>query len=228
MTGTAGGYTILNLMLRVEVSLSAFGNLTYNGFGFNFGGGKVAFIGNDSMVFKLGSNAALKLTEADGLQRLVPDSYRYSGAMINHYYTNSAKWIGVNDYVVRIVSDLSTSTSKGSIDFVSPRDEMLVVKSISQSIILVLPAPSTCPGKSYIIKNRSTSDNLYISGHTLQTNSSGTGYIVKFDGNGTCNDWCKVTTSSGESIYWQLLKCYKHSHKLVSDGEKWIDCLLSN
>lgn len=84
-------------MLGCEISLNAFGNLTYNGFGFNFGGGKVAFIGDDAMVFKMGANAGLKITDADGLQRLVPESYRYSGANILHRYANSAKWIGVND-----------------------------------------------------------------------------------------------------------------------------------
>ena len=97
-------------MLGCEISLNAFGNLTYNGFGFNFGGGKVAFIGDDAMVFKMGANAGLKITDADGLQRLVPDSYKYSGASILHRYANSAKWIGVNDYVVRVVSDLGSTS----------------------------------------------------------------------------------------------------------------------
>jgi len=54
-------------MLGCEISLNAFGNLTYNGFGFNFGAGKVAFIGDDAMVFKMGANAGLKITDADGL-----------------------------------------------------------------------------------------------------------------------------------------------------------------
>ena len=54
-------------MLGCEISLSAFGNLTYNGFGFNFGGGKIAFIGDDSMIFKMGSDAGLKITNSGGL-----------------------------------------------------------------------------------------------------------------------------------------------------------------
>lgn len=227
MSGSAGGYTELLCMLACEVSLNAFGNLTYNGFGFNFGAGKVAFIGNDSIVFKMGSSAGLKITEADGLHRLVPDSYKYSGANILHHYTNSAKWIGVNDYVVRVVQDLSAGNNKGSIDIVSPKDEMLVIKNITQSIILVLPSASAYAGKSYLIKNRSASDEVYISGGSLSTNSNATGNIIKFDSNATANDWCKVYTSAGETIYWQLMKCYKHSYRLVSDGEKWIACLLS-
>ena len=228
ISGNGGGQTELRVMLGCEISLNAFGNLTYNGFGFNFGGGKVAFIGDDAMIFKMGANAGLKITDADGLQRLVPESYRYSGANILHRYANSAKWIGTNDYVVRVVDDLSSSTMQGTVDIVSPRDEMLVVKSLSKPMILVLPNPALYPGKSYLIKNYSTSDDLYISGNTLSTNSNGTGYIVKYAGNATANDWCKINYSSGDTIYWQLLKCYKHSHQLVSDGTKWIDNLLSN
>lgn len=228
ISGNGGGQTELRVMLGCEISLNAFGNLTYNGFGFNFGGGKVAFIGDDAMIFKMGANAGLKITDTDGLQRLVPESYRYSGANILHRYTNSAKWIGINDYVVRVVNDLSSSTYKGTVDIVSPRDEMLVVKSLSNPMILVLPSPANCPGKSYLIKNRSGSDELYISGGSLQTTSSTSGNIIQYAGNTGANNWCKITSSGGDTIYWQLLKCYKHSHQLVSDGEKWIDNLLSN
>lgn len=227
MTGTKSGYTELSMMLAAEISLSAFGNLTYNGFGFNFGAGKVAFIGDDAMIFKMGANAGLKITAADGLQRLVPDSYKYSGANIMHYYTNSAKWIGMNDYVVRIVSDLSAGSNKGSIDIVSPKDEMLVVKSITYSIILVLPAPSTCAGKSYVIKNRSASDNLFVSGSSLTTTSAA-GNIIAYNNATGYNDSCGITTAAGTTTYRQLMKCYRHTHRLISDGEKWLDCLLSN
>lgn len=227
MTGTKSGYTELNVMLAAEISLSAFGNLTYNGFGFNFGAGKVAFIGDDAMIFKMGANAGLKITAADGLQRLVPDSYKYSGANIMHYYANSAKWIGMNDYVVRIVSDLSAGSNRGSIDIVSPKDELLVVKSITNSIILVLPSPSTCAGKSYVIKNRSNSDNLFVSGSSLTTTSAA-GNIIAYNNATGYNDSCGITTAAGTTTYRQLMKCYRHTHRLISDGEKWLDCLLSN
>ena len=92
------------MMLATEISLNAFGNLTYNGFGFNFGAGKIAFISDESVMFKMGADSGLKLTSSDGLQRLVPESYMYSNAMINHRYTNSGKWIGMNDYIVRVLS----------------------------------------------------------------------------------------------------------------------------
>ena len=164
------------------------------------------------MIFKMGANAGLKITDADGLQRLVPESYRYSGANILHRYANSAKWIGINDYVVRVVSDISSSTMKGTVDVVSPKDEMLVVKSLSNPMILVLPSPASCPGKSYLIKNYSSSDELYISGGSLQTDIKGVGNIIKFASNATSNDWCRITYSNGDIIYYQLLKCYKHSH----------------
>lgn len=226
LSGTVSGYTKISLMLAAEISLSAFGNLTYNGFGFNFGAGKVAFIGDDAMIFKMGSDAGLKITAADGLQRFVPDSYKYSGANIMHHYTNSAKWIGMNDYVVRIVSDLSGGSNKGSIDIVSPKDEMLVVKSISYSIILVLPSPSTCAGKSYVIKNRSASDNLFVSGSSLTTTNAA-GQIIAYNTSTGYNDSCGITTAAGTTTYRQLMKCYRNTHRLISDGEKWIDCLLS-
>lgn len=226
LSGTVSGYTKINLMLAAEISLNAFGNLTYNGFGFNFGAGKVAFIGDDAMIFKMGANAGLKITAADGLQRFVPDSYKYSGANIMHHYTNSAKWIGMNDYVVRIVSDLSGGSNKGSIDIVSPKDEMLVVKSISYSIILVLPSPSTCAGKSYVIKNRSASDNLFVSGSSLTTTNAA-GQIIAYNTSTGYNDSCGITTAAGTTTYRQLMKCYRNTHRLISDGEKWIDCLLS-
>lgn len=228
ITANAGGQTEIRIMLGAEISLDAFGNLTYNGFGFNFGAGKVAFIGNDAMVFKMGANAGLKITDTSGLQRLVPDSYKYSGANIMHYYTNAGKWIGTNDYVVRVVNDLGNSTNKYTIDMVSDRDEMLVIKSISYPMILVLPAPSSCAGKSILVKNYSGNDNVYISGGSLQTSSSTSGNIIKYASNAGANDSCTVSNSAGNTTYYQLLKCYKHSHQLVSDGTKWIDNLLSN
>ena len=50
MYGTQPGYTIISMMLATEISLNAFGNLTYNGFGFNFGAGKIAFISDNTLV----------------------------------------------------------------------------------------------------------------------------------------------------------------------------------
>lgn len=223
IAGNGGGQTELNVMLGCEISLNAFGNLTYNGFGFNFGGGKVAFIGDDAMVFKMGANAGLKITDADGLQRLVPESYRYSGASILHRYTNSAKWIGVNDYVVREVTDLSGTMIKGTIDMVSPRDEMLVVRSIVNPIILVLPDATQYSGKSYIIKNYSSSDNLYISGGSLSTTNAA-GNIISNSSNTGYNDYCSITSSGGTTTYRGLLKCNKVAHQVISDGYKWILC----
>jgi len=132
----------------------------------------------------------------------VPESYKYSGASILHRYANSAKWIGMNDYVVRVVSDLSSSTFKGTVDMVSPKDEMLVIKSISNPMILVLPAPSSCPGKSYLIKNRSGSDELYISGGTLKTTSSSSGSIIRYASNASANDSCRITSSGGTTTYY--------------------------
>lgn len=67
LSGTVSGYTKINVMLGCEISLNAFGNLTYNGFGFNFGAGKVAFIGDDAMIFKMGADAGMKITADEGL-----------------------------------------------------------------------------------------------------------------------------------------------------------------
>lgn len=225
MYGNQPGYTIISMMLATEISLNAFGNLTYNGFGFNFGAGKIAFISDESVMFKMGADSGLKLTSSDGLQRLVPESYKYSSAMINHRYTNSGKWIGMNDYIVRVVQDLSSGSNKGSIDVVSPKDEMLVVRSTSNNIILLLPIASAYPGKSYIIKNYSSSDNVFVGvGSVTTTNTNGN--IIPANGNVGYNDSCAITTSAGTITYRQLMKCSKNAHKLISDGNKWIDCLL--
>ena len=95
-------------------------------------------------------------------------------------------------------------------------------------MILVLPNPSECIGKSYLIKNYSSSDNVFVSGGTLSTTSSTSGNILRYDGNTSFNESCRITTTGSSITYYQLLKCYKHSHKLVSDGTKWVHCLLSN
>ncbi len=49
---------------------------------------------------------------------------------------------------------------------------MMIIKSVTNSIIMVLPSASSCAGKSYIIKNRSASDNVFVSGGSLQTTSA--------------------------------------------------------
>lgn len=200
MYGNQSGYTIISMMLATEISLNAFGNLTYNGFGFNFGAGKIAFISDEAVLFKMGADSGIKLTASDGLQRLVPESYKYSNAMINHRYTNSGRWIGVNDYVVRVVEDLSSGSNKGSIDVVSPKDEMLVVRSTANNIILVLPTASSCAGKSYLIKNYSTSDNVFVCNGSVTTTSAN-GNIIPANGNTGYNDSCAITTAAGTVIY---------------------------
>lgn len=220
--GTNGTVSQLSVFPICEVTLSAFGNLTYNGFGFNFGAGKVAFISDDVMVFK--SNSGLQIN--DSVYRLVPDSYNQYGEI--HKYANSGKWIGLKDYIVRTIADASTTSRQGTIATVSLYDEMLVVNSITNPMIIQLPNPSECAGKSYLIKNYSSSDNVFVAGGTLQTSNSSTGKIIKYGTNASATDTCKITTNLGDVTYYQLLKCYKHSHQLISDGVKWIDNLLSN
>lgn len=216
MSGSSSGYTTISVMLAAEISLNAFGNLTYNGFGFNFGAGKVAFISDEGVIFQMASDAGLKLTSAGGLKRLVPQSYTYGNT--THTYINSGDWIYINDYIVREVID---TTSGGTIDRVSPIDEMLVVKNASNSIILLLPKASSCSGKSYIIKNYSTSDNVFVAGGTLTTTNAA-GNIIQPNTNSGYNDSCTIASVT----YRQLMKCSKNTHKLISDGNKWIDCLL--
>nr|DAZ05128.1 MAG TPA: hypothetical protein [Caudoviricetes sp.] len=103
---------------------------------------------------------------------------------------------------------------------------MLVVKAISQSIILVLPAASTCAGKSYIIKNRSTSDNLFVSGGSLTTTNAAGNIIASTNSTGY-NDACTIYTAAGGTTYRGLMKCNRNAHKIISDGEKWLDFLLT-
>lgn len=85
---------------------------------------------------------------------------------------------------------------------VSPRDEMLVIKSISNPMILLLPSPAAYPGKTYWIKNRSSSDELYIGSGSLQTTSSTSGNIIRYNNNASCNDSVRVTSSGGTNTYY--------------------------
>lgn len=101
-----------------------------------------------------------------------------------------------------MVSDLSSTNRKFTVDMVSPRDEMLIIKSISNPMILVLPSPASYPGKTYWIKNRSSSDEVYISGGTLQTTSSTSGNIIRYNSNASCNDGVTVTSSGGNTAYY--------------------------
>lgn len=219
MSGSSSGYTTISVMLAAEISLNAFGNLTYNGFGFNFGAGKVAYMSDDAVLFQMGANAGLKLTTS-GLTRLVPDSYSYGSA--THTYINSGDWIGMNDYIVREVVDESTG---GTIDRASPIDEMLVVRNATHNVIIVLPTPTSFSGKSYIIKNYSDFDNVYVSSSLSTVNAAGN--IIQANSNVGYNDSCSIINTSGTTVtYRQLMKCGKNTHKLISDGNKWIDCLL--
>ena len=106
----------------------------------------------------------------------------------------------MNDYIVRVVQDLSSGSNKGSIDVVSPKDEMLVVRSTSNNIILLLPIASAYPGKSYIIKNYSSSDNVFVGVGSVTTTSTN-GNIIPANGNVGYNDSCAITTSAGTITY---------------------------
>lgn len=85
---------------------------------------------------------------------------------------------------------------------VSPRDEMLVVKSLSNPMILILPSPAAYPGKTYWIKNRSSSDEVYIGSGSLQTTSSTSGGIIRYNSSASSNDYVKVTSSGGTNTYY--------------------------
>ena len=217
--GTPECYTILKAMLAVETYIGAFGNLTYNGFGFNFGNGKIAYISDDSVLFQMGSDSGLKINSY-GLTRLVPEKFRYGSNV--HTFLNSLDWIGMNDYIVREVVDESTG---GTIDRASPIDEMLVVRNATHNVIIVLPTPTSFSGKSYIIKNYSDFDNVYVSSGLSTVNTAGN--IIQANSNVGYNDSCSIINTSGTTVtYRQLMKCGKNTHKLISDGNKWIDCLL--
>ena len=115
----------------------------------------------------MGSDSGLKLN-SNGLTRLVPEKYRYVGNV--HTFLNSLDWIGMNDYIVREVVDESTG---GTIDRASPIDEMLVVRNATHNVIIVLPTPTSFSGKSYIIKNYSDFDNVYVSSGLSTVNAAG-------------------------------------------------------
>ena len=60
----------LEFITYVSSSVNSFGKLTYNGFGFNFGGNNLMFVGDDKTVIKYSSNGGVMFDSAFGMRRL--------------------------------------------------------------------------------------------------------------------------------------------------------------
>lgn len=221
----------------VSSSVSAFGKLTYNGFGFNFGGGKVAFIGADQMTFKIDPYCGWRLTSANGFQKLVPARFPVNYGGLGPFDNNSGggektgtpananKWIGINDSVVRYLTfDSSYNAYETNVTLM---DEVLVVTTLpsKRHLIIKLPKPSDCCGKKYYIKNRVDGDGyVFVSGNGAATATSNTGGLIIDSPSGKTvnNEFTAQPNASGNKRYYGCMQIDRRAMMFISDGVKWL------
>lgn len=167
-------------------------------------------------LFLPSEKSGFHVTPFEGVKRLVPrGTYQNEPNQSNDTFANQGKWIGVADRLVRSVAMSLTNT----VQYLSLRDEVVVVSSLGLYGILCVPNPSECPGKVYIIKNLSGSDELYAGHEPLGVAQVSGGGFIRPDSNSPYND------SAGN--YKNLMKCGRSVHMIISDGSSWIDCLLA-
>lgn len=226
-------------MVAYSISVDAFGKLTYNGFGFNFGSGKIAFIGNDQMTFKINPFCGWRLTSNEGFQRLVPEEFYIQHGGVEPFDKpltggsfglvrpkNGGKWIGITDSIVRAISFLGSYDSDWQ--QLCLLDEVIHINSLpsSKNIVLVLPKPNNSCGKKFYIKNNVRADNatghVYVGvfGGYLYTTLSN---IIRDPAN---NKYCDTSKSfkfnDGEAKTLNgLYTIDRLSIMMVCDGDYW-------
>ena len=233
----------LEFITYVSSSVNSFGKLTYNGFGFNFGGNNLMFVGDDKTVIKYSSNGGVMFDSTFGMRRLVPSQFYVNHDGLTPTTNNSAikiaipknggQWIGINDYVVRVVTPEYNGSKTGYVDVATVLDEMIIIElpSNGKHVIIKLPAPSDAVGKSFIIKQKfSGNSNCWVSGNgAALATSSGSGKIIKWNDSSVYDSYvdCMTQFDSTSTRYYGLCKIERHSYKFVSDGTNWISMLLS-
>lgn len=233
----------LEFMTYVSSSVNSFGKLTYNGFGFNFGGNNLMFVGDDKTVIKYSSNGGVMFDNTFGMRRLVPSQFYVNHNGLTPATNNSAikiarpknggQWIGINDYVIRVVTPEYNGSKTGYVDVATVLDEMIIIElpSNGKHVIIKLPAPSDAVGKSFIIKQKfSGNSNCWVSGNgAVLATSSGSGKIIKWNDSSVYDSSvdCMTQFDSTSKRYYGLCKIERHSYKFVSDGTNWISMLLS-
>ena len=233
----------LEFITYVSSSVNSFGKLTYNGFGFNFGGNNLMFVGDDRTVIKYSSNGGVMFDSAFGMRRLVPSQFYVNHNGLTPATDNSAikiaipknggQWIGINDYVVRVVTPEYDGSRTGYVDVATVLDEMMIIElpSNGKHVIIKLPAPSDAVGKSFIIKQKfGGNSNCWVSGNgAVLATSSGSGKIIKWNDSSVYDSYvdCMTQFDSTSKRYYGLCKIERHSYKFVSDGTNWISMLLS-
>lgn len=235
----------LEFMTYVSSSVNSFGKLTYNGFGFNFGGNNLMFVGDDKTVIKYSSNGGVMFDNTFGMRRLVPSQFYVNhngltpstnnGAIYVARPKNGGQWIGINDYVIRVVTPNygEDNTKTGYVDVATVLDEMIIIElpANGKNVIIKLPAPSDAVGKSFIIKQKfSGNSNCWVSGNgAVLATSRGSGKIIKWNDSSVYDSHVECITQfdSTKKTYYGLCKIERHSYKFVSDGTNWISMLLS-
>ena len=231
----------INAMTSYQISVDAFGKLTYNGFGFNFGGGKTAFIGGDQMIFKISPFCGWRLTSYGGLQRLVPNKYyvQFDGLepfdkqKDNSTFSlvtpkNAGKWIGITDSIVREISYSNSSTSINTwVEHLCLLDEVVVVKALpsGKNIVIILPQANKCAGKKYYIKNNVRADSgrgsVYVGAYAggFQTKND---CLRDPDNNKRINNTVSLQyNAGGASNFYGLYSIDRRSIMFISDGTDW-------
>lgn len=226
----AASSTEMRYTLYVTSSVNAFGKLTYNGFGFNFGDGKSAFIGNDQIIFNINPYCGLRLTDKYGLQKLVPT--RWDSWFPSHqgsFPINGGEWIGINDLVVR-TCDCNNSYGGAIKDdgvwhiYPSIIDDMLIISELpsKNNLIIHLPLPEKCVGKVYYVKNvlYNGDGNVYICSQNEHLTTAANANILSQENSSLCNDninkkWYGLQYIDHRSMMYIAIK-YKSTYRWIS------------
>lgn len=236
---TDSNHNSLNIDVDVEInafisaSTAAFGKLTYNGFGFNFGGGRVMFVGNDKAVIKYGTRDGFMIDATNGFRRMIPDKYTLGTNEASGFPINSNNWVPINTHVVRRANyDNSTWTGNRTIfaTNASIYDDLIIVNYIpaSKYMIIKLPKPNVCIGKEYIIKCTCANNGLYIygGGEALVTTSGSSSRYIMSPANETLYDQNltgNIAAVGGSSVrYYGLYSIQRLSMRFISDGAHWL------
>lgn len=209
-------YTVgaVQFQLCCDNKADVYGMLTYNGLGFQLGDGKNFYVGSDQMLMQTSGTTGIRVTPETGVERLI----------------GADTWapVGLENKRIRKVIDnfIDGPTANNTRYVITTQDDMIVATYMTSSIILNLPLPATCPGKEYIIKNRTSSDELYVCGGTYSTNNAA-GNIIQPASNSGYNNSKTIKVNGSNVTYYGLMKCNRNTHLLISDGEYWIDGILT-
>lgn len=226
----ASSSTEMRYTLYVSSSVNAFGKLTYNGFGFNFGEGKSAFIGSDQVVFNINPKCGIRLSDKYGLQKLVPT--RWDSWFPSHqgsFPINGGEWIGINDLVVRTCvcnNSYGGAVKDDGVWHIYPSiiDDMLIITELpsKNNLIIHLPLPEKCVGKVYYVKNvlYKGDGNVYVCSQNEHLTTGANANILSPADSHLCNDniskkWYGLQYINHNSMMYIAVK-YNNLYRWIS------------